>query len=98
MLRFIFYNDNICFIIGPRVSGVALILLEKKLRKSLNLLLPEIPVPRMATLRKINNINTSELIDEGYNYMVSGPESYTGEDMAEIHIHGGKAVDFSSTK
>ena len=21
-----------------------------------------------------------------------GPESYTGEDMAEIHIHGGKAV------
>ena len=24
--------------------------------------------------------------------MVSWPESYTGEDMAEIHIHGGKAV------
>ena len=21
-----------------------------------------------------------------------GPESYTGEDMAEIHVHGGKAV------
>ena len=24
--------------------------------------------------------------------MVSGPESYTGEDMAEIHVHGGKSV------
>ena len=45
----------------------------------------------MATLRKINNINTSELIDEGIIIWFPGPESYTGEDMAEIHIHGGKA-------
>ena len=27
--------------------------------------------------------------------MVSGPESYTGEDMAEIHVHGGKSVVLS---
>ena len=46
----------------------------------------------MATLRKINNINTSELIDEGIIIWFPGPESYTGEDMAEIHVHGGKAV------
>ena len=46
----------------------------------------------MASLRKINNINTSELIDEGIIIWFPGPESYTGEDMAEIHIHGGKAV------
>ena len=46
----------------------------------------------MAVLRKINNINTSELIDEGIIIWFPGPESYTGEDMAEIHIHGGKAV------
>ena len=46
----------------------------------------------MATLRKINNINTSELIDEGIIIWFPGPGSYTGEDMAEIHIHGGKAV------
>ena len=46
----------------------------------------------MATLRKINNINTSELIDEGIILWFPGPESYTGEDMAEIHVHGGKAV------
>ena len=51
-----------------------------------------IPKPRMATLRKINNINTSELIDEGIIIWFPGPESYTGEDMAEIHIHGGRAV------
>ena len=46
----------------------------------------------MATLRKINNINTSELIDEGIIIWFPGPESYTGEDMAEFHVHGGKAV------
>jgi tRNA modification GTPase len=46
----------------------------------------------MASLRKISNINTSELIDEGIIIWFPGPESYTGEDMAEIHIHGSKAV------
>ena len=52
---------------GPGVSGVALIRISgeetSKVIKSLTS--REIPVPRMATLRKINNINTSELIDEG---------------------------------
>ena len=51
-----------------------------------------IPEPRVATLRKINKINTSELIDEGLILWFPGPESYTGEDMPEIHVHGSKAV------
>ena len=50
------------------------------------------PKSRVATLRKINKINTSELIDEGIILWFPGPESYTGEDMAEFHIHGSKAV------
>ena len=79
---------------GPGVSGVAIIRISgseaSKVIKSLTL--KEMPTPRMATLRKINNINTSELIDEGIILWFPGPESYTGEDMAEIHIHGGKAV------
>ena len=52
---------------GPGTSGVAIIRISgpdsadviKKLTNQ------EIPKPRYATLRKINNINTSELIDEG---------------------------------
>ena len=52
----------------------------------------DLPKPRLATLRKINKINTSELIDEGLILWFPGPESYTGEDMAEIHVHGSKAV------
>ena len=79
---------------GPGISGVAIIRISgSESSKVIKLLTnKEIPKPRMATLRKINNINTSELIDEGIIIWFPGPESYTGEDMAEIHIHGGKAV------
>ena len=79
---------------GPGVSGVAIVRISgpeaSEIIKSLTG--KEIPSPRIATLRKINNINTSELIDEGIILWFPGPESYTGEDLAEIHIHGGKAV------
>ena len=79
---------------GPGSSGVAIIRISgpetSEVIKSLTG--REIPVPRMATLRKINNINTSELIDEGLILWFPSPGSYTGEDMAEIHVHGSKAV------
>ena len=79
---------------GPGVSGVAIIRISgpdaSKVIKSITG--KELPTPRMATLRKINNINTFKLIDEGIIIWFPGPESYTGEDMAEIHVHGGKAV------
>jgi len=79
---------------GPGVSGVAIIRISgpesaKVIKKLTG---KEIPKPRTATLRKINNINSSELIDEGIILWFPGPESYTGEDMAEIQVHGSKAV------
>jgi tRNA modification GTPase len=46
----------------------------------------------VATLRNIRKIDTSELIDEAIILWFPGPESYTGEDMAEIQVHGSKAV------
>jgi len=79
---------------GPGTSGIAIIRISgsetSKVIKSLTS--KEIPAPRIATLRKINNINTSELIDEGIILWFPGPDSYTGEDMAEIHVHGGNAI------
>ena len=79
---------------GSGISGVAVIRVSgDSVKRILKLLTgKEIPPPRVATLRKINNINTSELIDEGIIIWFPGPESYTGEDMAEFHVHGGKAV------
>ena len=79
---------------GPGISGIAVIRISgQETSKAIELLTGKsLPKPRMATLRKINKINTSELIDEGIILWFPGPESYTGEDMAEIQVHGSKAV------
>ena len=79
---------------GPGISGVAIVRISGP-ESSLvikSLTGKELPNARQATLRKVNKINTSELIDEGIILWFPGPESYTGEDMAEIHVHGSKAV------
>ena len=79
---------------GPGISGIAIVRVSGEDTKKVIKLITnaELPKPRVATLRKINKINTSELIDEGIILWFPGPESYTGEDMAEFHIHGSKAV------
>ena len=79
---------------GPGVSGIAVIRISgPETSKAIELLTgKKVPKPRIATLRNINKINTSELIDEGIILWFPGPESYTGEDMAEIQVHGSKAV------
>jgi len=79
---------------GPGISGIAVIRISgQETSRVIELLTGKtLPKPRVATLRKINKINTSELIDEGIILWFPGPESYTGEDMAEIQIHGSKAV------
>ncbi len=79
---------------GPGISGVAVIRISgEDTSKAIELMTGKsVPMPRVATLRKINKINTSELIDEGIILWFPGPESYTGEDMAEIQVHGSKAV------
>ncbi len=79
---------------GPGISGISVIRISgADTSKVIELLTKKkLPAPRVATLRKINKINTSELIDEGIILWFPGPESYTGEDMAEIQVHGSKAV------
>ena len=79
---------------GPGISGIAVIRISgENTSKVIELMTGKrVPKPRVATLRKINKINTSELIDEGIILWFPGPESYTGEDMAEIQVHGSKAV------
>ena len=79
---------------GPGISGIAVVRVSGKETSRVieSLTGRSVPIPRVATLRKINKINTSELIDEGIILWFPGPESYTGEDMAEIQVHGSKAV------
>ncbi len=79
---------------GPGLSGVAVIRISGKETSSILKLLTkkELPNPRVATLSKIINSNNLELIDEALVLWFPGPNSYTGEDMAEFHVHGSMAV------
>ena len=79
---------------GPGISGIAVIRVSgKETTRVVKLITGEdLPVPRAATLRKINKINTNELIDEGVIIWFPGPNSYTGEDLAEFHVHGSRDV------
>ena len=79
---------------GPGLSGVAVIRISGEETPSILKLLTkkDLPSPRVATLSKIINSNNSELIDEALVLWFPGPNSYTGEDMAEFHVHGSMAV------
>ena len=50
------------------------------------------PPPRQATRRRIRDPETGELLDVGLVLWFPGPGSFTGEDVAEFHIHGGRAT------
>jgi tRNA modification GTPase len=57
----------------------------------LNSLAGRIPLPRMATRALIRDANQRP-IDDAVVLWFAGPKSATGEDVAEFHVHGGRAV------
>jgi tRNA modification GTPase len=65
---------------GPR-AGVAL---EK--------LIGRLPVPRKASLARVRDPASGEIIDEALALWFPAPRSETGEDVAELQLHGGQAV------
>ena len=50
----------------------------------------EIPEPRQAVLRRLRHAD--EEIDQGLVLWFPAGTSFTGEDVAEFHVHGGRAV------
>ena len=79
---------------GPGIAGISVIRVSGHETKKVisKLTKKDLPKPRVATRRKFNKIKDNELIDEGIILWFPGPNSYTGEDMAEFHVHGSKAV------
>jgi len=79
---------------GPGVSGVAVIRVSGKNTEEVikKLTGAKLPAPRVATLKKFNKNGGKEMIDEGVIIWFPGPNSYTGEDLAEFHVHGSRAV------
>ena len=51
-----------------------------------------LPPARKMVLRSITNPMTAELLDRGLVAWFPGPGSFTGEDILELHLHGGPAV------
>ncbi|ODA68026.1 tRNA modification GTPase MnmE [Methyloligella halotolerans] len=51
-----------------------------------------LPEPRYAALRRLTDPATGSLLDRGLVLWFPAPASFTGEDMAELQIHGGRAV------
>lgn len=48
--------------------------------------------PRAAVLRRFLDPATGAALDQGLALFFPGPASFTGEDVLELHIHGGRAV------
>ena len=67
-----------------RLSGAAS-------RTLLERLCGTLPPARQATLRGLRDASGG-LLDRGLVLWMPGPASYTGEDTAELHLHGGRAV------
>lgn len=64
---------------GPAASGVLQALTGKSL-----------PQPRSAQLAAIRH--DGQMLDQGLVIWFPGPASFTGEDVAELHLHGGRAI------
>ena len=79
---------------GPGISGIAVIRVSGIKAKIIlkSVIKGKFPSERVATLKKFIDPETGELIDEGIVIWFKGPNSYTGEDMVELHTHGSKAV------
>jgi tRNA modification GTPase len=64
---------------GPRTAGV------------LRVLAGSLPPARRASLRRLVG-RDGQALDSALTLWLPGPHSYTGEDAAELHLHGGPAV------
>ncbi len=51
-----------------------------------------LPAPRRLVRRDLRDPTTGEILDQALVVRMPGPESFTGEDQAEFHLHGGLAV------
>jgi tRNA modification GTPase len=61
-------------------------------RNALEALAPKLPEPRRAALRRLRDPAARGVLDEALVLWLPGPATETGEDMVELHLHGGRAV------
>ncbi|HKX79419.1 MAG TPA: tRNA uridine-5-carboxymethylaminomethyl(34) synthesis GTPase MnmE [Novosphingobium sp.] len=59
--------------------------------EALKMLAGHLPAPRRATFRRLRE-GAGEVLDQAVVLWFPGPGTATGEDLAELHLHGGRAV------
>jgi tRNA modification GTPase len=78
---------------APGRAGIAIMRISgPAARAALAALSCPIPPPRHAARARFIERATGEAIDDGLVLFFPGPASATGEDVAELHLHGGRAV------
>ena len=68
-----------------RISG-------PRARTALEQMVGRVPQPRRASLARLRDPVSGEIVDEGLALWFPAPNSETGEDMVELHVDGGRAV------
>lgn len=77
---------------GSLPAGVGVIRISgPQTRATLQAICGTVPLARQATLRSIRGRN-GEMLDQGLVLFFAAPASFTGEDCAELQVHGGRAV------
>jgi tRNA modification GTPase len=78
---------------GAPPAGIAVIRVSGPgSRSALMRLAGRLPAPRMVSLALLRNPVDGEPLDRALLLWLPGPNTVTGEDMAELHCHGGRAV------
>lgn len=78
---------------GAVPSGVAVVRVSGgQTRTVLESLCGSVPTPRQAVLKKLTDPKTGTVLDAALVIFFEGPHSFTGEDVAELQCHGGRAV------
>jgi len=78
---------------GPPPAAIAVVRISgPRARVALERLVGRVPQPRHASLARVRDPKTGAIIDEALALWFPAPNSETGEDMAELQVHGGRAV------
>src|ERR1700712_3970860 len=77
---------------GRPPSAIAIVRVSgPQTREALHAIAGQLPSPRVATRALLQNA-AQQAIDDAIVLWFPGPASATGEDVAEFHGHGGRAV------
>lgn len=87
------FSDTIIALSSGRLpAGLAVVRASgPHVRFAIETIVGELPPPRIAAYRALERRDGTPL-DKGLVLFFPAPNSFTGEDVAEFHVHGGRAV------